>query len=455
MDNYIKENHKDDVRSILEAQSLDEVPFVALPINLSTLNEKCSELFKKITFRLNVWEERAKWVKALNDIQQQMLEPQHFDCSVKLDFPVTFFNLPNFTNEHFTFANSVGEFVQVEGRIIRVSDDDSLKEVYRRYRCRKCKQDAIIKSERQHNFYFDEPGKCIATKDCTGSMDNTEDPAKDKFEVKKDFYIKYQEISILLNDRPGLMALNVELEAELVGKCDIGEMVKVCGTYETRKEKHMIQVCELVIRAVDIQPSKQRLKLTNKPFEMEFLTLDDWNNELQKHDHNELALRDEIVSSVAPELTGLALVKLGILLTLCSGGSTSHTDDKDSSQTRDICHLLLAGDPGMGKSQLLKAAAKISDNSVSTVGYSTTTAGLTAHFYRENGRYFIEGGALIRANNGICCIDEINLMSKEHRGSIHEVMETQNISFNKGKSFETCNLKTIPNFSSFHSENLD
>jgi DNA replicative helicase MCM subunit Mcm2 (Cdc46/Mcm family) len=95
----------------------------------------------------------------------------------------------------------------------------------------------------------------------------------------------------------------------------------------------------------------------------------------------------------------------------------------------------MVGDPGLGKSRILAAAAEISTNSVRTVGYSATTAGLTAHCFVEGGESHIEAGALVKANNGVCCIDELNFLSKEHRGSIHEVMEAQKISMAKGKAW--------------------
>lgn len=85
----------------------------------------------------------------------------------------------------------------------------------------------------------------------------------------------------------------------------------------------------------------------------------------------------------------------------------------------------------VGKSQLLKAASVLASNSVRCIGYASTTAGLTAQFFRENNETYIEAGALVKANNGVCCIDEINFMTKEHRGSIHEVMEQQKITMAK------------------------
>lgn len=63
---------------------------------------------------------------------------------------------------------------------------------------------------------------------------------------------------------------------------------------------------------------------------------------------------------------------------------------------------------------------------------ATTAAGLTATITQENGMCVIEGGALVKANNGVLCIDELNLMQKEHRSSIHEALEHQIISLNKG-----------------------
>jgi DNA helicase MCM9 len=94
-----------------------------------------------------------------------------------------------------------------------------------------------------------------------------------------------------------------------------------------------------------------------------------------------LAVRNLIVASVCPQIYGLFSVKLAILMSLIGGGSFGDHGMKK----RDVCHLLLLGDPGCGKSQFLRFAAKLSPRSVLTTGIGTTGAGLTCSAVKDEG----------------------------------------------------------------------
>jgi replicative DNA helicase Mcm len=107
--------------------------------------------------------------------------------------------------------------------------------------------------------------------------------------------------------------------------------------------------------------------------------------------------------------------------------------DTPGSHSRGDIHILLIGDPGTGKSQLLRYISKIAPRGIFTSGKSASAAGLTATAVKDelDGRWTIEGGALVLADRGIACIDEIDKMREDDRVAIHEAMEQQSISFAK------------------------
>jgi len=123
-------------------------------------------------------------------------------------------------------------------------------------------------------------------------------------------------------------------------------------------------------------------------------------------------------------------VKLAIALQLFGGVPKKLPD---GTEIRGDIHILLVGDPGVAKSQLLRYVHRIAPRSVYTTGKGTTTAGLTATAVRDeiDGRWTLEAGALVLADKGIALVDEIDKMRNEDRSALHEAMEQQTISVAK------------------------
>jgi DNA replicative helicase MCM subunit Mcm2 (Cdc46/Mcm family) len=441
MQKYLEKFHEKDIYQILRAASEEEIAFRALPVDLKLLQKENVDLFNKVNYRINVWKEKPKWTKALTEAQANFVKGNNTvnqSSSIKNNFPVTFVNAAEI-NRKFCLKTDLWHLIQVQGNVYK-SQEHGKREVTREFECRKCKKKKILKADRICEFNFEIPDKCIFTRECKGTMFDTKDPERDP-DKNLEHIIRYREIQIQLSDRKNSLSqwLMVELEQEQVESCVIGDRVTICGTLETRSKKGFNEH-RLVFRAVSVIVHEYQQKLNIDPIELKINVLSDWSMDLERCNGNELLLRNEMVSAVSPELEGLAILKLGLLLVLCSGGKVKAQENTKKIQSklekkipREISHLLMIGDPGLGKSEILRAAAEISTNAVRTVGYGATTAGLTASCSIEAGEYHFEAGALVRANNGICCLDEINLMTKEHRGSIHEVMESQKITMAKGK----------------------
>ena len=147
----------------------------------------------------------------------------------------------------------------------------------------------------------------------------------------------------------------------------------------------------------------------------------------------------KLTSSIAPSIFGYQHIKEAILYLLCGGRSKQLPD----ISIRGEMNALLIGDPGTAKSQLLQYVSRVAPRGLYTSGRGTTAAGLTAAVIREKGGSMsLEAGALVLADKGVACIDEMDKMRPEDRVAIHEAMEQHTVSVAKGGIVATLNART-------------
>lgn len=132
----------------------------------------------------------------------------------------------------------------------------------------------------------------------------------------------------------------------------------------------------------------------------------------------------KFTNSIAPSIYGYDEVKEAVALQLFSGIVKNLPD---GTRIRGDIHVLLVGDPGIAKSQILRYVVNLAPRGVYASGKSASSAGLTAAAVKDDfdGSWTLEAGALVLADKGVAAIDEIDKMKAEDRSSLHEAMEQQ------------------------------
>ncbi len=148
-----------------------------------------------------------------------------------------------------------------------------------------------------------------------------------------------------------------------------------------------------------------------------------------------------VAKSIAPSIYGHDKIKESLVLQLAGGCVKKR---KDGVRTRGDIHILLIGDPGSGKSQLLKRITSVAPKARFTSGKGASAAGLTASVVKDEflGGWSLEAGTLVLANKGFAIIDELDKMTKEDRSALHEAMEQQTVSVSKANIQATLRCET-------------
>ena len=335
-------------------------------------------------------------------------------------FRIRFYNLPesqiipikNLRSEH------IGRFVELHG-IVRQKSDVRPQVTVAKFECPSCGHEIIVT---QLDEKFREPSACGCGR-------------KGKFRLVDKSFVDAQ--GMVLEESPEALEggeqpkrINILLKEDLVSpitekKTNPGSKITVTGTLKEipvqLKSGGQSTRFEIIIEANFVESIEEEFS------ELEITEEEREEIETLAKDKN---LIKRIVSSAAPNIYGHDYIKEALIFQMVGGLKKVRKGDITS---RGDMHILLIGDPGSGKSQLLKRMSMIAPKGRFVSGKGASGAGLTASVVKDefmNG-WSLEAGALVLANKGMVFIDELDKMSKEDMSAMHEALEQQTVTISK------------------------
>jgi len=335
------------------------------------------------------------------------------------DLNIRFENVRNNIPLRYLRSKYIGKFVAVDG-IVRKTDEIRPRIINATFECRSCMR---LHEIPQKTSLINEPAIC---QECGGRSFRL---LQEESEFMDTQSTKLQEPLEELSGGEQPRQIIVTLEDDLVDVLTPGDIVRITGQLKTVRDEKTKRFKNYIYGNY-IEPLEQ---------EFEELKIDPEDEKEIKKLAADPKVYDKIINSTAPSIQGYREVKEAIALQLF-GGSAKILEDK--TRIRGDIHILLVGDPGIGKSQMLKYVSKLAPRGIYTSGKGTSGVGLTAAAVRDElGGWSLEAGALVLGDRGNVCVDELDKMRPEDRSAIHEALEQQTISIAKAGIMATLNSR--------------
>jgi replicative DNA helicase Mcm len=326
-------------------------------------------------------------------------------------------------------SRNLNELIVVEG-IIRQASDVRPQVVNAKFECPSC---GTLLSVLQMDKKFREPSRCSC-----GRKGGFRLLSKEMVDTQR-LVIEESPESLSGGEQPKRINVFVKedlVEPKMEEKTTPGSRIKIIGILKEvpvpLQTGGLSTRFELAIEANNIIPLEETF---------EELDISDEDERQILELSTDPRILDNLARSIAPSIWGYEEIKKSLVLQLFGGVRKIHADGQKS---RGDIHILLIGDPGVAKSQMLNFIASISPKGRYVVGKSTSGAGLTATVVRDEylRGWSLEAGAMVLAHKGIVCIDELEKMDAQERSSMHEGMEQQTITISKANVQATLRSET-------------
>lgn len=311
-------------------------------------------------------------------------------------------------------SDHISKLIAIEG-LVRTATEVRPKIVSAAFQCQRC----------GYTFFKEQTGTKFEDQNLKCQNQACDRGGPFKLVLSKSKFVDAQKIRVQespeeLRGGEQPQTLDVELEDDLAGKIFPGDRVIVNGILKSYQrstpQAGKSTYFDLFHKGISTEMKEQ---------EFEEIDIDPEEEKIIIEMSKDPEIYEKIKHSIAPSIFGYDDVKEALALQLVSGFEKRLPD---GARIRGDIHILLVGDPGIAKSQLLRYMTKISPRGIYTSGKSSTSAGLTATAVKDelgDGRWTIEAGALVLADKGIAAVDEMDKMDNEDKSALHEAMEQQ------------------------------
>ena len=402
---FFSTTYKDDVFSLLERYPDER----SLTVNYNTLEIFDPELADLLVDKPEEILESAS--NALKNIDPLMKDA---------DINIRIADISNNIDLKYLLSKYIGNFVSCDG-IVRKTDEIRPRIETGVFECRSCMR--LHEVEQRSDNRIVEPSLCS---ECGGRSFRLLQEESKYIDTQT---ARMQEPLEKLSGGTEPKQILMILEDDLVDSINPGDKIRTTGTLKTFREERTGKF-KNYIYVNHVEQLEQEFEELHIDEEDEQKIL-----ELSKDPH----IHEKIIKSTAPSIKGYRNVKEAIALQLFGGAAKTLEDE---TRLRGDIHILIVGDPGIGKSQMLKYVSKLAPRSIYTSGKGTTGAGLTAAAVRDElGGWSLEAGALVLGDMGNVCVDELDKMRAEDRSALHEALEQQTVSIAKAGIMATLNSR--------------
>nr|PVC49749.1 DNA replication licensing factor [Theileria orientalis] len=420
--------YMDDVRQYFLKENNDKEFYEGLMMNTSRYLEMfyiAAEMVLETLDKQENHPKSGKYYDPIDELRESRMKQNKLPINLRTNYDILLINGQDdyIMKMKYVNADFVGSLVLIEVDVLRVANI-SPKLLIATYECDICHNHSYKTVEGNNYMPLMDCINCVATKNVKSTL---------KFHPKLSKFEKYQEIRVQeplmhLNEGEIPKNLKCQLSNTLVGSLRPGDNVLLYGILlpvfkEGFVNNKFTLLSDKMFKVLNVQQLK-KFKMYNH------LNYQSQIEELNK----DVNVYERLAYSIAPEIYGHQDVKKALLLQLVGGCGVVKGD---GGFIRGNIHILLLGDPGVAKSQLMKRVCAISSRGIYTTGKGSSSSGLTAAIIKDPatvhdiGDTMLEGGALVLASGGVCCIDEFDKMDDEDRSAIYEVMEQQRVSVAK------------------------